>query len=251
MESTENPVDENESVISNLVDLIFLNARDYQFLVAKDNYEKLMKLKDDCPDETWNRIVHPHQDALSRIVAKVKDVEVALHSCSMDQEREWTFASDHFGVVTHYHKRSDGLLTVHLEGKVDDLPFFEQLAVINEVDLFKEWVPFCSSSSLVKRVGNAELVAHFCLSFPFFSRECAVLCYGADCLYEHGCILILGESVDNPCSVFADFVHETDIHIPWIGGGNSFFSSCHDKMILKDIKAMFKVDAPSSAKVVI
>ena len=46
-----------------------------------------------------------------------------------------------------------------LEGEHSNLPIFEQLAVIHEVVLFKDWFPFCSASRTVEKIGPAELVA--------------------------------------------------------------------------------------------
>lgn len=46
-----------------------------------------------------------------------------------------------------------------MEGTLENLPLFEQCAVIHEIDLFKQWIPFCNESILIDKIGNAELVA--------------------------------------------------------------------------------------------
>jgi len=51
-----------------------------------------------------------------------------------------------FGVTTYYQLAEDGCITVRMEGGLDDLPFFEQAAVIHDVDNFKNWVPCCDES---------------------------------------------------------------------------------------------------------
>ena len=43
-------------------------------------------------------------------------------------------------MATHYKTSVDGHLTLRMQAAADDLPIFEQLAVIHEVDLFHEWV---------------------------------------------------------------------------------------------------------------
>ena len=62
-------------------------------------------------------------------------------------------------ISTHYKVSSEGIITVRMEGIMDDLPIFEQCAVLHEVDLFKEWIPFCRSSINIENVGLADLVA--------------------------------------------------------------------------------------------
>jgi len=96
------------------------------------------------------------------------------------------------------------------------LPVFEQIAVINEVDLFNRWVsdsrefliliinflyilqiPFCSKSDLIVKTGHAELLAFIKVSAPFMSRDTALHAYGVDCLTERNLILLLARSVDS------------------------------------------------------
>ncbi len=174
--------------------------------------------------------------------------------------------------------RPDGLLTLHVEGVVDNLPFFEQLAVLNEIDMFREWVPFCHSSDMLHRIGHAELIAHFHISLGLFSRDCAVRCYGCDCLTEHDCIIILGASVPTPRTLaetpdFPPYNMEDghQVQIPWTSSaaasartadapsivpgwmsslGSSIGSlGSHAHMEMLNIRAVFKVLTPDSAKV--
>ncbi len=41
-----------------------------------------------------------------------------------------------------------------------DLPIFEVCAVIHEVDLFSEWLPFCSDAKTVKKIKHGELIPY-------------------------------------------------------------------------------------------
>lgn len=193
---------------------------------------------------------------------------------------EWKLGSHLFGVTTHYRERDDGLLQVHVEGDCDSLPLFEQLAVIREVELFSSWVPFCSSSTLIHELGKAEIVAHFTVSLgiPVFplARDTALRCYGADCLYEYGCIVLMGRSIrhgssrrsrsgaassssssspsetkdghghgDDDLESDADIAH---LQIPWMKRSGGFFRF-HDQMEILDMKAVFQVLTPTQAKV--
>ena len=72
---------------------------------------------------------------------------------------EWILGSVLFGITTQYMRIGENDIIVKMEGKIDDLPIFEQCAVIHEVDLFRTWLPFCDKSVLIKKIGKAELIA--------------------------------------------------------------------------------------------
>ena len=64
-----------------------------------------------------------------------------------------------FGTQTHYKLTDDGKIIFRVEGEHDNLPIFEQLAVIHEVGLMKDWFPHCNSSQTLEKLGPAELLA--------------------------------------------------------------------------------------------
>lgn len=148
---------------------------------------------------------------ISELEERVKDVRSALASISTTDQPasssttsssspssstdEWIFGMTFLGVTTHYKVEEDGLLSVKIQGQ-QDLPLFEALCVINEVDLFNEWVPCCNRSQLVQRLANAELLAYVSLFVPPMSRDTVVHAYGVDCLCECGKIVIMAASVD-------------------------------------------------------
>jgi hypothetical protein len=89
--------------------------------------------------------------------------EMVKHSLHfVDTSDDWILGADMFGIQTHYRKCEDdeNAIIVKIEGTMDDLPLFEQMAVIHEIDLFKEWAPFCTDSVLVDKVGKAELYGY-------------------------------------------------------------------------------------------
>lgn len=71
----------------------------------------------------------------------------------------WSDAGVFFGTHTHYKLTEGGTILVRLEGEMENLPLFEQLAVIHEVEFFKDWIPFCFTSRTVEKLGPAELIA--------------------------------------------------------------------------------------------
>jgi hypothetical protein len=63
--------------------------------------------------------------------------------------------------------------------------------------LFKEWIPFCNESALIEKLGHAELLMYVCVSPLLLSRDTCLHAYGADCLFEHDKIILIGRSVDH------------------------------------------------------
>lgn len=105
-----------------------------------------------------SRLLDKHATAIEILVAREKESNIVLEIGSADDS--WTSGPLLFGTRTH-HKIVDGSGTIllRLEGELDTLPMFEQLAVIHEVNLFHEWVPFCSHSRTVTKLGPVELIA--------------------------------------------------------------------------------------------
>jgi len=104
-----------------------------------------------------------------------------------------------FGISTFYKMDSegDGSIWVKLEGTLAGVPLFEQLAVVREVGLFSEWVPFCNHSTFVRKIGVAELIAHLNILLPcILSRDVCLHAYACDCTYENGSLVILGSSLE-------------------------------------------------------
>jgi hypothetical protein len=109
-----------------------------------------------------------------------------------------------FGVTTYYRKEPDGSLSIKLEGKLEGVPLFEQVAVIREVDLHKLWAPFCTSSLTVKEMDKLDTVGWFVMGVPQLglSRDGCFRAIGCDNILEDGSILIVGQGLrDRPDDV--------------------------------------------------
>eukprot|EP01035_Chromulina_nebulosa_P018040 gene18040-23682_t len=152
------------------------------------------------------------------MIERCLEIERALTIADVDPN--WILGLTYLGITTHYHVDDDGIIAIRMEGILENLPIFEQCAVIHEVDLFKEWVPFCRESIGIDRLGHAEIIAGF----------------GADCLQEHGSIVIIGQSIDN-----------------WEGKSIPFRrkSWLHDTADIKDIAAIINILSPNTAKTII
>lgn len=94
---------------------------------------------------------------IETMLVRASRMEHCIHF--VDTSDDWILGADMFGIKTYYRKCEDdeNAIVVKIDGTVDDLPLFEQMAVLHEIDLYKEWAPFCSSSVMVDKIGQAEL----------------------------------------------------------------------------------------------
>ena len=127
-------------------------------------------------------------------IAEVREI-IGL-SAQHSADSGWVEAMTLFGITTSYMVLADGLLRVKLEGALEELPVLEQIAVLREADLFHEWIPFCSSSTVLHGISHNELIAHFNVYSPLLSRDAVIHAYGVDCLQEEdGLVLLVVRSV--------------------------------------------------------
>ena len=210
---------------------------DTRYLAANGKYDNLLKeIESDVSGRYDNlkKRIDEHMESINLMKERVSLCNDALQLTNETISDSWIYGVSLFGVTTHYQLCEDGSLLLRLEGSRNDLPLFEQLAVIHEIELFPTWLPMCQQANLITKITHADLIAHVKLQFPFLSREFALRCFGADCLYENGNILLLGSAIEdweNP-------------PIPWEPKG--WF---HDRMVMRHFKAAVKVSGPTSAKV--
>lgn len=173
---------------------------DYRYLGALQRYEDLLQQiqHSEYPAHSKALIeasIMEHDKEIKLMLHRSKEVQDVLNED--EDESGWILGLELFGIRTHYqYDSATNFVKIKMEGMMEDLPLFEQTAVIHEVDLFHEWVPFCNESKLIEKVGKAELFPYFCVGVTGFSRDVLMNCYGADCLFEKGKLVILGKSVD-------------------------------------------------------
>lgn len=103
------------------------------------------------------QLLSAHAEKLSLMQERMKDIRAALEY--QDHDEQWILGATHFGIHTYYQlDESDNTLIIKMEGDLDDLPLFEQCAVIHEIDLFHTWIPFCSDAKMIDKIGPAELI---------------------------------------------------------------------------------------------
>ncbi len=132
-----------------------------RYLAAQKAYEQLVtELKaPECVMEIKEKylsmlLVNPE---IQSMLERCPMVQHSLHF--VDESEDWILGAEMFGIRTHYKKCEDDAnsIIVKIEGTMDDLPLFEQMAVLHEIDLYKEWAPFCTDSVLIDKIGKAEL----------------------------------------------------------------------------------------------
>lgn len=162
--------------------------------------------------DDFQEIIQNHEkgQSIKDMIDRVKEIESAIQLD--DVSDDWIYGITYFGITTHYKlSEESGGIIVRMEGTLD-LPLFEQCATIHEVDLFREWLPFCSNSKTIEKLSPSELIAYICLSVPPIARDTLLRAYGADCLQEHGKVVVIGRSIDNWKDADVPFLEEGWFH---------------------------------------
>jgi len=117
----------------------------------------------------------------------------------LQENDDWIFSQTLFGITTYYRTEEDNSLSIKLEGTLDGLPLFEQVAVLKEVDLHCKWAPFCSSSLTVKDLDKLDTVGWICIGVPSFglARDGVFRAIGCDNMMEDGSIIIAGQGIQD------------------------------------------------------
>ena len=174
---------------------------DSKLLAAKVLYDKIIAYVSSCEDVIELGRLQAKIENLSDIIAQLHYRLTEIHaamaaSTTVDElDETWLLGLTYLGITTHYKNNPDGSIAVRLAGIVDELAFFEQLAVIHEFDLFKEWFPFCCNSKTITKLGPAELVGYLQTYIPPLGRDVVLRAYGADCLQEYNKLVLIGASV--------------------------------------------------------
>lgn len=180
-------------------------TKDYRISAANDVYTEIQRIinqheQSEVADDIdilyrYNSLHHMFSQHERRFI----DVNNAIAVSESDLDDTWIHGMTLLGITTCYKlDESSGMISVRLQGNVDDLPLFEQLCVIYEVDLYKDWIPFCENSTFIHKLGQAELLAYIGLCIPpGISRDTVLHCYGSDCLLEDNKLILIGQSIDH------------------------------------------------------
>lgn len=101
--------------------------------------------------------------------------------------------------MTYYRREEDKSLSIKLEGQIKDVPLFEQVCVIKEVDLHYKWAPFCSSSLTIADLDKIDVVGWFLIGMPNFglARDGCFRAIGCDNIAEDNTIILAAQGVND------------------------------------------------------
>ena len=132
-----------------------------RYLAARETYRKLcLDLAEPNISAEDRLLVEESLASNQSIQTMLERAEKIQHALEfVDTSENWILGADMFGILTYYRKCEDdpNSIIVKIHGTMDNLPLFEQLAVMHEIDLFQEWVPFCTESRLIDKAGQAEV----------------------------------------------------------------------------------------------
>lgn len=129
---------------------------------------------------------------------------------NLNCDSDWTFVQTLFGVTTFYRREPDGSLSIKLEGKLKDVPLFDQVAVLREIDFYSRWSPCCSSSLSIAHLDKLDTVGWIVVGLPHFGlmRDGCFRAIGCDSIYEDGSVLLVAHGInDRPENLGSDNKH--------------------------------------------
>jgi hypothetical protein len=93
-----------------------------------------------------------------------------------------TFQAQEFlGTKTYLRKHNESNhMFVRVDGELHDTSVLHCLAVWRESDLYRLWIPMCSTSTQVHCFTDVEFVARAAFKIPMFSRDMVIHGYGID-----------------------------------------------------------------------
>lgn len=154
----------SEAIARDLFEQMGHLVENSRYLAAHDILIKVQgALTSEEVDEPVKACLRELFDSNHKMVEKLKvrhkEVLETLHY--QDADQKWTVGAHMFGITTSYqYDQSDHSLIIKLEGVMEELPLFEQCAVINEVELFPTWLPFCREGVTVDRLGKADIIPY-------------------------------------------------------------------------------------------
>ena len=108
----------------------------------------------------------------------------------------WSEGYRAFGVETSFRYDDAGLLWLRTTGPMDDIDLFHTVAVIREIALFGEWIPFLRHSTVVREVDFSRLLAWFSIGVRgVLSRDCVLRVAACNDALSSGALYFEGASL--------------------------------------------------------
>ena len=99
-----------------------------RYLAARELWDSLLTSD---KNESTSHIQNVHRDLIELMITRSDELRIALAVSDIDSS--WTHGITYFGITTHYKLAADGTIQFRLEGILEDMPIFEQCAVIHEI----------------------------------------------------------------------------------------------------------------------
>ena len=146
---------------------VYLTYFFFRYFAAKSEFEILTAYLKLGPQDGCESLYSNIQDTVNspqvlQMLDRCRDCDVAMREYNMEahhSDERWTLGLDMFGYRTHYIVEDDGIVLVRVEGSQENLPLFEQLSIIRELQLYKDWVPFCNKSDLIHEVSETDMIS--------------------------------------------------------------------------------------------
>lgn len=167
---------------------------------------RLRKSKSHIAREEHTKDIQATRELIQKNQSKLDDLSARCRMFAKAKENllddnHWTFAQTMFGVTTYYRHEEDGSLSIKIEGRLEGVSLFDQVAVLREVDLHYKWAPFVSSSLTIAHLNKLDTVGWIVVGLPSFGlmRDACFRAIGCDSMMEDGTILLVGQGIaDRP-----------------------------------------------------
>ena len=163
------------------------HAADARWLDALDALDALSA--DDIDDEALAAEVRHHGERFRSARKAFEDPD--------DDNHQWQGRTERFGVETAFRYDDAGLLWLRTAGNMEDVDLFHTVAVLREIQLFGEWIPFLRQSCVIKAQDFARLLAHFTIGTAFFRRDCVFRVAACNHALSGASLFFEGRSLDD------------------------------------------------------
>lgn len=145
--------------------------------------------------------VHQHLKSsleAQELIDDVRDVGQKFRSarmqCAEDGGIEWEQGHSYLGTKTSFRYDDGGRLWLKTEGEMK-ADIYYTVAVIREVELFNEWVPFVRSVSKLKEIDFSRLCTHFSIGVRgILVRDCVLRVSACNNALSDGSLYFEGQS---------------------------------------------------------
>jgi hypothetical protein len=136
-----------------------------------------------------------NQPKYASLESEITEIELVLRL--MESSEGWNLVKESARMRTWYrNEEGNPIHSIKIEATLD-APLFNILAIINEVDLYVDWVPFLkiSRETLVLSKYRRGAFFHFGLPWPLSDRDASIYAYGVDMLQDRNMMTVLVRSI--------------------------------------------------------